>query len=191
MTLMRATLIFLLALVAPSELFASDLPERMSWRGPLPLGDTTPLPANSGAGGAAFGGGVHLVTLVRHTNLALVRLDAAGNVLDPLPVIIAGPGTLIQEADVAWDGRRFLVVWRNYFFELRGRFVRPDGTFEGGAFPISEAYPTPSIHSDDEALVLLFGRWSAEYGGVRRTYMLTTREQSPRRRGVVRGSGGG
>ena len=159
MTLVRATQILLFTLGTAFAGLAADLAQEAVWRGPIPLGDATPRPADAGRAAAAFGDGVHLVALVRHWSLAFVRLDADGNLLDPLPVLIEGPGLQIQDAAVAWDGTRFLVVWRHYFFEVRGRFVRPDGTFEGDAFLISDATfgRGPAVVSNGETFLVTGG----------------------------------
>lgn len=51
------------------------------------------------------------------------------------PVVITST-TFLQDVLVAFDGRRFLVVWQNTEWGVAGRFLTPDGTLSGEPFVI-------------------------------------------------------
>jgi hypothetical protein len=62
------------------------------------------------------------------------RLDASGNVLDTLPIIVSGAQHNQEQPKVGWNGQNWLVAWQSQaqsnpnYTEIRAARVSPDGT---------------------------------------------------------------
>lgn len=98
-----------------------------------------------------FGGGFYFAvwTDSRDSGFEIygARIDSNGRVMDPDGIPIA-PGKEDHEfAEVAWDGKSFLVVWHQTqgrqnktAYDIYARRVKPDGTFvDDKPFPIASA----------------------------------------------------
>jgi hypothetical protein len=97
-----------------------------------------------------------------------VRVDAEGSVLD-MPWLQLGEfdlasGMAQSEPSVAFGGDRYLVVWTEFdgaeTIAVKGRLMRPDGTFDGASFPISpgSSGAEPSVAWNGEHFVVA---WTA------------------------------
>jgi hypothetical protein len=98
-----------------------------------------------------FGGGYYFAvwTDSRHDGFEIygARIDPKGRVMDPDGIAIASGKGDHEFAEVAWDGRSFLVVWHQTQdpqdinrYDIYGRRVKPDGTFlDKKPFPIATA----------------------------------------------------
>ncbi|XXX72214.1 hypothetical protein WMF30_31660 [Sorangium sp. So ce134] len=84
----------------------------------------------------AFGGDVYFAVWSdgRASRSAIygARIDASGRVLDPDGIAISTAASNLEFPSLAFDGYSFVAAWRNTGAEeLRGRWLRPDGTLLG------------------------------------------------------------
>jgi hypothetical protein len=139
----------------------------------------------------AFGGGVFLVVWHDLRNgedydVLAARVSPEGNVLDPRPIEIAVAPRNQVLADVASDGRNFLVVWQGALEEMHPWKV-PQIVFHKFARPVSASGapgsaadlgrgPQPRLAWDGASYLLVFG--TAGLDGMRLDAAGKPREES-------------
>jgi hypothetical protein len=135
------------------------------------IGTDRPVPIQSMSGRApdvASDGTTSVAVFEDSPSVRAVRVDAAGSVLD-MPWIQFGEfdvvsGMTQSEPSIAFGGGRYLVVWSEYdgveSTTVKGRLMRPDGTFDGASFSISPGTPgvEPSVAWNGEHFVVA---WTA------------------------------
>ncbi len=79
----------------------------------------------------AFDGTNFLVITGVGNQIRGVRVSAAGELLDPEPIVIAAPDSTVSRPALAFDGEQYLVVWSQWSPDDAGIYrarVEPDGT---------------------------------------------------------------
>lgn len=100
------------------------------------VGSTVPWVASSG-NGFLVTWAVSYVDLYQSPGVYAVRLDAAGNPIDTVPLVIAANQTNVQTPTAAWNGTSWLVTWGRYGggqtgYDIAGAMVPASGPMVPG-----------------------------------------------------------
>jgi hypothetical protein len=133
----------------PTALYGAEVTVEAVVRGP---GTALAWSADGqGQSAVAFDGTNHLVAFSDRRGAVAARIDPAGRMLDPSPIVLDASGG--GQPSVAFDGTNYLVAWSGPGFRVAAVRVSPDGYRIGDPveMPLPPPYDREQLHGPSVA----------------------------------------